>query len=267
MSVQTQIDRIDGNVKKALAKIAEKGVTVPSMANSDDLAELIAAIEAGGGGGGGEVTPPTTPTDGKTRVYIHLEHGRTSPMLGVCPKGTVTVDWGDGTEQDTLTGTSTTAVKWTPTHEYAAPGDYVISLTVDGEMGFYGSNRFNQSSSILSYASGSDNRNRAYISAVHKVEIGEGVTSIGSYSFYYCPSLASITIPEGVTSIGDYAFYYCYGMRYYDFTACTSVPALSGTNAFRGIPSDCQMLIPAALYDEWSAATNWAAYAKYMVAV
>ena len=313
MSVQAQIDRISSNVTAALAKIAEKGVTVPSMANSDDLAELIAAIEAGGSGGGGEVTPPTTPTDGKTRVYIHLEYGRTSPMLGVCPNGTVTVDWGDGTEPDTLTGTSTTTVKWTPTHEYAAPGDYVIALTVEGTMGFYGNSSSNQYSGILRYASGSNTRNRAYQSAVHKVEIGEGVTSIGSYSFYYCPSLASITIPEGVTSIGDnalhncyslasitipesvtsigdnalqgcpslasitipesvtsiggYAFYNCYGIRYYDFTACTSVPALSSTNAFSGIPSDCQMLIPAALYDEWSAATNWATYARYMVAV
>ena len=52
MSVQTQIDRIDGNVKKALAKIAEKGVSVAADANSDDLEALIAAIEAGGGGGG-----------------------------------------------------------------------------------------------------------------------------------------------------------------------------------------------------------------------
>ena len=48
MSVQTQIDRIDGNVKKALAKIAEKGVSVAADANSDDLEALIAAIEAGG---------------------------------------------------------------------------------------------------------------------------------------------------------------------------------------------------------------------------
>jgi hypothetical protein len=48
MSVQTQIDRIDGNVKKALAKIAEKGVAVASDANSDDLESLIAAIESGG---------------------------------------------------------------------------------------------------------------------------------------------------------------------------------------------------------------------------
>ena len=264
MSVQTQIDRIDGNVKKALAKIAEKGVSVAADANSDDLEALIAAIEAGGGG---EVTPPTTPTDGKTRVYIHLEYGRTSPMLGVCPKGTVTVDWGDGTKPDTLTGTSTTTVKWTPTHEYTAPGDYVISLTVEGTMGFYGNVSNNQYSGILRYASGADTRNRAYQNAVQKVEIGEGVTSIGNNAFYNCYSLASITIPESVTSIGSNAFRSCYGMRYYDFTACTSVPALSNENAFIDIPSDCQMLIPAALYDEWSAATNWATYAKYMVAV
>ena len=267
MSVQAQIDRISSNVTAALAKIAEKGVTVPSMANSDDLAELIAAIEAGGSGGGGEVTPPTTPTDGKTRVYIHLEYGRTSPKLGVFPNGTVTVDWGDGTKPDTLTGTSTITVKWTPTHEYTAPGDYVIALTVEGTMEFYGNSSSNQYSGILRYAIGADTRNRAYQSAVQKVEIGEGVTSIGSNAVSSCSSLASVTIPESVTSIGSSVFYNCYGMRYYDFTSCTSVPALTNRNAFNNIPSDCQMLIPAALYDEWSAATNWAAYAKYMVAV
>lgn len=50
MSVQTQIDRISGNVSAALSAIAEKGVTVPDGSNSDALASLIASIEAGGGG-------------------------------------------------------------------------------------------------------------------------------------------------------------------------------------------------------------------------
>ena len=279
---------------ESLASIADvirsKGGTSDALVFPDGFVTAIEAIAAGGSGGGGEVTPPTAPTDGKTRVYIHLEYGRTSPMLGVCPKGTVTVDWGDGTEPDTLTGTSTTTVKWTPTHEYTAPGDYVIALTVEGTMGFYGNSSSNTYSSILRYASGADTRNRAYQNAVQKVEIGEGITSISSYAFSGCFSLASITIPERVTSIYSYAFrncyslasitipesvtsisnsafQSCYGMRYYDFTACTSVPALSSANAFSDIPSDCQMLIPASLYDEWSAATNWATYAKYMVAV
>ena len=99
------------------------------------------------------------------------------------------------------------------------------------------------------------------------ITIPNGVTSIGSSVFSSCYSLASITIPNGVTSIGISVFLRCYGMRYYDFSACTSVPALSNTNAFRNIPSDCQMLIPVALYDEWSTATNWVQYASYMVAV
>lgn len=50
MSIQTQIDRISGNVSAALTAIANKGVTVPDGSASDALAELIASIEAGGGG-------------------------------------------------------------------------------------------------------------------------------------------------------------------------------------------------------------------------
>lgn len=49
MSVQTQIDRISGNVSAALSAIADKGVTVPDGSTSDALASLIASIEAGGG--------------------------------------------------------------------------------------------------------------------------------------------------------------------------------------------------------------------------
>lgn len=49
MSVQSEITRLSDNVTAALAAIADKGVTVPDGSNSDSLAALIAAIEAGGG--------------------------------------------------------------------------------------------------------------------------------------------------------------------------------------------------------------------------
>lgn len=306
-----------------------------------------------------EVSAMYITDDGKTRIYIHLEDGRTSPMLGCCPNGTVTVDWGDGTEPDTLTGTSTSTVQWTPTHEYGAPGDYVIRLTVSGSVEFAGSWSSNAESYLLRFSDGADTRNKVYQNAIQKVEIGDGVTSIGSYAFYNCYSLTSVTIPAAVTSIGSYVFQYCfslsaisipdgvtaignnefhdcymlsaimipdsvtamynnafrncyslpsvtipngvttigtnilrdcrslsaitipngvtsinnsmfyncYGIRYYDFTAATAVPTLSNTDAFTGIAADCEIRVPAALADEWKAATNWATYADKIVGV
>ena len=99
------------------------------------------------------------------------------------------------------------------------------------------------------------------------ITILTGVTSISNSAFQNCYSLVSITIPTGVTSIGTNAFNACYGMRYYDFSACTAIPTLPSTNVFNNIPSDCQMLIPSSLYNNWKSATNWATYANYMVSV
>ena len=74
-------------------------------------------------------------------------------------------------------------------------------------------------------------------------------------------------IPSSVTSIGVSAFYNCNCIAFYDFTNHTSVPTLSNTNAFTGIAADCEIRVPAALADEWKAATNWATYADHIVGV
>ena len=389
-----------------LAKAAGMDVVTPTPSDREEM--YLAKIAENGGGSGGGGGSEEWIGDGNTHIWITLPEGRTSPMLGVCPNGTVTVDWGDGTTPDTLTGTSTSTVKWTPTHNYAEAGDYVITLTVDGEMGFSGSSSSNQYANLLRYSSGGDSRNRAYQNAVQKIEIGsgvtsisgsaffncgsltsivipdsvtsigsdafyncyslasivipdgvtiisgsafnncysltsivipdgvtsigggafqyccsltsivipdgvtsigssafkhcyslasivipdsvtsigtdafnscysltsmtsivipDGVTSIGNYAFYNCYSLTSVVIPDSVTSIGTYAFQNCYGIRYCDFTKHTAVPALASTNAFTGIPADCEIRVPAVLYDEWIAATNWAGYESKIVAV
>ena len=297
--------------------------------------------------------------DGKTRIYIRLEEGRTSPMLGCCPNGTVTVDWGDGTTPDTLTGTSIGTVKWTPTHAYAAPGDYVIKLTVAGSMGFYGERSTTAGGGLLRHSSSDDGRNAGYLNGVKKIEIGRGVVRIAQYAFcacyslgsvtipsgvtriegggfYHCYSLTSVAIPNSVTEIYAYAFNYCYsltsvaipnsvtewysnifaydyslatvtipnsivtikreefyncyslisiaipksvttigrdafagcyGAAFYDFADAISVPTLEATDAFTGIPTDCEIRVPAALVDAWKAATNWSTYANHIVGV
>lgn len=252
--------------------------------NTDaDLTSAVGSLIAGYGSGGGE---EEIPDDGKTRIFIHLAEGRTSPVLGCCPNGTVTVDWGDGTDPDTLTGTSTSVIKYTEAHEYAEPGDYVITLTVNGELSFKGTSY----SVLLVNSNGVSDVNYTYAAAIRKVILGDNISQLNTGSFTMCLSLSDVTIPENVHTIGVNAFAYCYsltyimipdsvtlinasvfnsdfGVRYYDFSGCTDVPDLANTNAFTGIASDCEMLIPAALYDEWSTATNWSNYADYMVAV
>ena len=216
--------------------------------------------------------------DGKTRIYIHLEEGRTSPVLGVCPNGTVDIDWGDGTVHDTLTGSDTSTAVYTSAHSYAAPGDYVIQLTVTGSMGF-GSN------GLLVYTSNSDNRNRVYRNAIRKVELGSGVTSIGGYAFRDCYSLSSITIPDGVTSIGDSAFggcyslssitipdsatsigesafIDCYGLAHIYFLP-TTPPSVSGSYAFSGIPTDCVIHVPVGSLSAYTSAANYPSSSIY----
>ena len=144
--------------------------------------------------------------DGKTRLYVHFEEGRLHPYLGICPNGTVVVDWGDNSATSTLTGTSLTTVQHA-NHEYASAGDYIITLTVSsGEFAFYGVS--NTAHILKKDTSTTANFHRVYTNCLQKVEIGNSV-SIGNYAFNYCYSLASITIPNTVTSIGNSAFYYC----------------------------------------------------------
>ena len=205
-----------------------------------------------------------TTNDGKTRIYITLGEGRTSPLLGCCPNGTVIVDWGDGTTPDTLTGTSTSTIQYTPTHNYTSPGNYVISLTVNGACGFLGSSAANDSCYLLKYSTTKDKRNQYYQNAITKIEFGDGVTNIGDCTFYACYSLTNLTIPDSVTSIGVNAFRDCYSLisitipdsvisiRENTFNSCYSLTSITipnsvtsiGTDAFRNCYSLTNITIP-----------------------
>jgi hypothetical protein len=88
---------------------------------------------------------------------------------------------------------------------------------------------------------------------------------IREISMLGCYSLSSVIFPSSIDNLPANAFSNCYGMAFYDFSHHTSVPTLSNTNAFTGIPDDCKIIVPDALYDEWIAATNWSTYASYII--
>ena len=198
--------------------------------------------------------------DGKTRLYIKIaaEGRMTVPLyFSQTVANGVTIDWGDGSATETLSGTGNVNT----THTYSEIGDYCISLDI-AEGCQLGLGHNSGSYCVMGSTGGNG---KVYCNMLQAVEIGNGVTSISNYAFQNCYSLASVVIPQGVTKIGNSAFSGCSGMAYYDFRALTAVPTLSNTNTFSGISSDCKIVVPDALYDTWIAATNWSTYASNII--
>lgn len=95
----------------------------------------------------------------------------------------------------------------------------------------------------------------------------EEMTFIGTYMCYQCFGLVNVKFLGSVKQIYNNAFFSCTSLRIMDFTNCISVPTLQNTNSFGSYSSDMEILVPAALVDEWRQATNWTALAKYIKGV
>ena len=144
---------------------------------------------------------------GATEIDVEMHEGRLEPILTICVNGTITVDWGDNTTPDTITGSSLLKSLGVP-HAYASEGNYTISILATGNNKYI----FSGSASYqLLRKNDTQNENRTYSNTIKHVRIGNNA-GIESYAFVYCGSLLSITIPDSITSIGSYAFNYCYSL-------------------------------------------------------
>lgn len=115
------------------------------------------------------------------------------------------------------------------------------------------------------------------------------ITNLGSYAFAECNNLKEISLKEEITYIPNgilsecrslvrveflgnvkmlysYALRSCTSIKTVDFTHCTAVPTAQNEIFYR-YPSDLEILVPAALADEWTQATNWTSFAKYIKGV
>jgi hypothetical protein len=232
---------------------AKRGITGPI--NAQNFATEIAAIEGGG------ASTPDMPVigDGKTYLYIKIAApGRmTVPLyFSQTVANGVTIDWGDGSARQALSGTG----KVNTTHTYTDIGEYTISLNTSSgcKLGL----GHNSSSYCVMGSTG--NNNKAYCNMLQAVEIGRNVTGINANAFRYCTSLTSIVISESVTSIGTYAFYCCYSLTSivipesvtsidtYAFSGCYSLTSVVipesvtsiGNNVFNGCYSLASVVIP-----------------------
>ena len=107
----------------------------------------------------------------------------------------------------------------------------------------------------------SDNRlNGTYIFANNKVleELIWKSNSAAFYMCYECSNLKKVVFTGSKPIISANAFLNCTSLEIVDLSECTSVANLSSFTAFNGVPTTCEFRIPAALYDAWINATNWA---------
>jgi hypothetical protein len=232
----------ENNLKDFLTDLADairtkKGIT--RKINPQDFAWEISNISTGGG----DTPTPDTPTpdmpvigDGKTYLYIKIAaHGRMEVPLCFSQTVTngVTIDWGDGSATQTLSGTG----KKNTTHKYAEIGEYTITLNPASGCTL----GLGHESSSYCIMGSTGNAGRVYCNMLKAVEIGNNVTSIGSFAFSYCYSLARVVIPQGVTSISNNAFSFCYSLS--SIVIPDSVTSI-GTGAFNFCYSLANIFIP-----------------------
>lgn len=89
------------------------------------------------------------------------------------------------------------------------------------------------------------------------------ITTLPSYVFRNT-ALKEIILPSTLTEISTYVF--PADCEVIDMTRLSAVPTLSSTNSISG-NDNLQIKVPAAIYDEWIAATSWSSLASYIVAV
>jgi len=144
-------------------------------------------------------------SSGKTEIDIELLEGALSPYLALGPKGTCTVEWGDGTTS-TVTGSSLTTQVRTQ-HNYSAPGNYTIKISIDsGTLALLGSSTY----PLLNAQNTSLNYNYVYSSAVNYIRLGSNI-AIGSYGCAYLVNLKAVSIGS-TNTVGGNTFYNCYNL-------------------------------------------------------
>ena len=177
---------------------------------------------------------------GKNEIDVTLDSDHLEPYLSIAVNGTATVDWGDGSPTDTLTGSSFTTLLFLR-HTYAQAGSYTISI--DGAVGFFGTGVTHPS--VLRSTNASTNRrfSRAYSLCVTAVRVADG-SRIGAYAFNCCYGLISVTIPASITSIANYTFQNCYSLT--SIVIPSGVTSI-GNNAFQNCYNLTSIVLPSGM--------------------
>lgn len=178
-------------------------------------------------------SPTQTYATANDTSFVTLEAGASLTSSGTCGDS---IDWllfSDGQLVISGTGDMTDYTSATAASPSLAPwynSDTPITSVTIGE-------------GVISVGNYSFNE----CSALKKVTLPSTITSIGSQVFRKCSALSDISIPDGVTSIGSYAFNICSSLKSivlpgsittissYAFTGCSSLSSVIIEDGFQSI--------------------------------
>ena len=164
---------------------------------------------------------------GDTEIDIELPDSHLSPYLGITINGVVEIDWGDGSQITTVSGSSITTVKQTQ-HIYADGGAYTIKLhVVSGAFRITGTSGY--SSQLLTDGT-NGNALQSYQCAILHVRFGSGIDTIMDNAFRACKSLVYVTMPKTITAVGSHAFNRCFTLK--SFTLPENVTVINGSTFY-----------------------------------
>lgn len=161
-----------------------------------------------------------------TEIDIRLDNGRLSPYLVLGIDGTVTIDWGDSSATESITGSNTNTFIRTQ-HVYPQAGEYTIIITPDTGTTYHVGNGNNKL--LMKNASGNLNsEDYVYVHSVINIRLGEGiiiggecfrtyrnlksilfhdVPTLTSNCFRDCDALEYLCLPNNTTTITQNAFH------------------------------------------------------------
>lgn len=142
--------------------------------------------------------------DGKTRLYIELMD-RLDVTMELRVNGSVVIDWGDGSDTTTLTGTSLDTFV-SASHDYSESGDYLITLEVtDGSIAIGG-----DTGSVPSRLFDTQ-----HLGCLRQVNLGADCAPYHNF-LRKCYRVETVTVPMG-NVLQPYSYLYCTAIKFFVF--------------------------------------------------
>lgn len=147
-----------------------------------------------------------------TEIDIRLDNGRLSPYLVLGINGTVTVDWGDSSATENITGSSTNTFIRTQ-HVYSQAGEYTITITPESGTSISIGNSSNKI--LMKKSSGNYNsEDYPYAYSIIRLRLGQGVIPLVSECCRYFRNLESLIMHSSITISGTSCFRECESLEY-----------------------------------------------------